>query len=36
MLAVFFLVAELSWRFIEAPILELKDRWAPARVSAPG
>lgn len=30
-LASFFLVAELSWRFIESPILKLKDRFAPAR-----
>ncbi len=29
--AAFFLVAELSWRFIESPILRLKDRYAPSR-----
>jgi peptidoglycan/LPS O-acetylase OafA/YrhL len=35
-LAAFFLVAELSWRFIESPILRLKDRYAPSRLDKAG
>jgi peptidoglycan/LPS O-acetylase OafA/YrhL len=35
-LAAFFLVAELSWRFIESPILKLKDRYAPSRLEKDG